>query len=154
MSLIYDNLKFTLQLNNPYICSLKVTFWHQQLNGHQLNSGSWWWTEKPGVLQSVGSPRITRLDDWTELNFGDRKRRFITHVNPWLFYSNVWQNSLQIKKKKKEEVYGILTLFHILTKMIMKVCLFCKNFFSCTPRDLYTFLYVFKLNRVPFKIIF
>ena len=23
-----------------------------------------------------------------------------THVNPWLFYSNVWQNSLQIKKKK------------------------------------------------------
>ena len=58
------------------------------------------------------------------------------------------------KKKKKEEVYGILTLFHILTKMIMKVCLFCKNFFSCTPRDLYTFLYVFKLNRVPFKIIF
>ena len=25
-----------------------------------------------------------------------------THVNPWLFYSNVWQNSLQIKKKKKK----------------------------------------------------
>ena len=25
-----------------------------------------------------------------------------THVNPWLFHSNVWQNSLQIKKKKKK----------------------------------------------------
>ena len=25
-----------------------------------------------------------------------------THVNPWLFHSSVWQNSLQIKKKKKE----------------------------------------------------
>ena len=25
-----------------------------------------------------------------------------THVNPWLFHFNVWQNSLQIKKKKKE----------------------------------------------------
>ena len=24
-----------------------------------------------------------------------------THVNPWLFHSNVWQNSLQIKKKKR-----------------------------------------------------
>ena len=24
-----------------------------------------------------------------------------THVNPWLFHSNIWQNSLQIKKKKK-----------------------------------------------------
>ena len=26
-----------------------------------------------------------------------------THVNPWLFHSNVWQNSLQIKKKRKEK---------------------------------------------------
>ena len=25
-----------------------------------------------------------------------------THINPWLFHSNVWQNSLQIKKKKKQ----------------------------------------------------
>ena len=24
-----------------------------------------------------------------------------THVNPWLFHFNVWQNPLQIKKKKK-----------------------------------------------------
>ena len=35
-----------------------------------------------------------------------------THVNPWLFYSNVWQNSLQIKKKskkKKKERVGVLT---------------------------------------------
>ena len=26
-----------------------------------------------------------------------------THVNPWLFHSNVWQNSLQIKKKEEEK---------------------------------------------------
>ena len=26
-----------------------------------------------------------------------------THVNPWLFHSNVWQNSLQIKKKRKKK---------------------------------------------------
>ena len=26
-----------------------------------------------------------------------------THVNPWLFHSNVWQNSLQIKKKKMKK---------------------------------------------------
>ena len=26
-----------------------------------------------------------------------------THVNPWLFHFNVWQNSLQIKKKKSEK---------------------------------------------------
>ena len=26
-----------------------------------------------------------------------------THVNPWLFHFNVWQNSLQIKKKEKKK---------------------------------------------------
>ena len=33
-----------------------------------VNSGSWWWTGKPGVLQSVGSQRVGH--DWaTELNW-------------------------------------------------------------------------------------
>ena len=38
-----------------------------------ISSRSWWWTGKPGVLQSMGSQRVrhnwTRLSsDWTELN--------------------------------------------------------------------------------------
>ena len=33
-----------------------------------VNSGSWWWTGRPGVLQSMGSQRVRR--DWvTELNW-------------------------------------------------------------------------------------
>ena len=32
------------------------------------SSESWWWTGKPGVLQSTGSQSRTRLSDWTELN--------------------------------------------------------------------------------------
>ena len=32
------------------------------------SSGSWRWTWKPGVLQSVGPQRVTGLSDWTELN--------------------------------------------------------------------------------------
>ena len=33
-----------------------------------VNSGSWWWTGRPGVLQSVGSQRVGH--DWaTELNW-------------------------------------------------------------------------------------
>ena len=31
------------------------------------NSGSWWWTGKPGVLQSMGSQSRTWLSNWTEL---------------------------------------------------------------------------------------
>ena len=34
------------------------------------NSGSWWWTGRPGVLQSMGSQRVRH--DWvTELNWTD-----------------------------------------------------------------------------------
>ena len=43
-----------------------------------VNSGRWWWTGKPGVLQFMGSQRVrhdwaTELN-WTELNYTVRKR--------------------------------------------------------------------------------
>ena len=34
-----------------------------------VNSGSWWWTGRPGVLQFMGSQSWTWLSDWTELNW-------------------------------------------------------------------------------------
>ena len=35
-----------------------------------VNSGSWWWTGRPGVLRFRGSQRVgTWLSDWTELNY-------------------------------------------------------------------------------------
>ena len=34
-----------------------------------VNSGSWWWTGRPSMLQSMGSLGWTRLSDWTELNW-------------------------------------------------------------------------------------
>ena len=33
------------------------------------SSGSWWWTGKPGMLQSIRSQSWTWLSDWTELNW-------------------------------------------------------------------------------------
>ena len=30
-----------------------------------VNSGIWWWTGRPGMLQSMGSQSRTRLSDWT-----------------------------------------------------------------------------------------
>ena len=33
-----------------------------------VNSGSWWWTGRPGMLQTIGSQSRTRLSDWTKLN--------------------------------------------------------------------------------------
>ena len=43
--------------------------WHHRLDGREsLNSGSWWWTGRPGVLWFMGSQRVGH--DWaTELNW-------------------------------------------------------------------------------------
>ena len=54
-----------------------------------VNSGSWWWTGRPGVLQFMGLQRVGH--NWaTELNWTNHKHveRFITklylHKFPWL----------------------------------------------------------------------
>ena len=43
--------------------------WHHWLDGQVwVNSGSWWWTGRPGVLRFMGSQRVRH--DWaTELNW-------------------------------------------------------------------------------------
>ena len=44
--------------------------WHHRPDGHgvRVNSGSWWWTGRPGVLWFTGSQRVWH--DWvTELNW-------------------------------------------------------------------------------------
>ena len=51
----------------------EMTGWHHQLDGYEFeqNSGSWWWTGKPGLLKFMGSQRIGHnwaiLLNWTEL---------------------------------------------------------------------------------------
>ena len=46
-----------------------------------VDSGSWWWTGRPGVLRFMGSQRDTtkRLSDWTELNWTSNSR----HARIW-----------------------------------------------------------------------
>ena len=45
------------------------------------SSGSWWWTGRPGVLQSLGSQSWTRLSNWTELNYHTWIFLFISEVS-------------------------------------------------------------------------
>ena len=49
----------------------KMVGWHHQLDGWVwTNFRSWWWTGKPGVLQSMGLKRVghdgVNWTDWTE----------------------------------------------------------------------------------------
>ena len=47
------------------------------------SSGNWWWTGKPGVLQSMESQSQTWLSDWNELN--------LTELN--LMLGNIGKNT-------------------------------------------------------------
>ena len=44
----------------------KIVGWHHRLNKQWVNSGSWWWTGRPGVLCFMGSQRVRH--NWTKLN--------------------------------------------------------------------------------------
>ena len=47
-----------------------------------VNSGSWWWTGKPGMLRFVGSQRVGH--DWaTELNWTELKPFILQWVFRW-----------------------------------------------------------------------
>ena len=50
--------------------------WHHWLDEHKwVSSGSWWWTAKPGMLQSTGSQRVGH--DWAvKLNWTDTVKGF------------------------------------------------------------------------------
>ena len=56
-----------------------------------VNSGSWWWTGRPGVLQSMGSQRVKH--DWaTELNWTDAYVSTSPHTDKiYLNWRRKWQ---------------------------------------------------------------
>ena len=71
------------------------------------SSRSWWWTGKPGVLQSMGSQSRTRLSNWTEPGKWDP----IGHAE-WpkkeateLYYNLPARNYLSLQKRLMEEYF-------------------------------------------------
>ena len=47
--------------------------WHHRLNGQVWASpGNWWWTRKPGVLQSMGLQRVGH--NWVNNNNNDKTK--------------------------------------------------------------------------------
>ena len=54
-----------------------------------VNSGSLWWTGRPGVLQLMGSQSWTGLSDWTELS--------------WTLYRRQWSKPSSSKGNAKRQ---------------------------------------------------
>ena len=66
----------------------------------RIISGSWWWTGRPGVLQSMGSQRVGH--DWaTELNWLTRTSRTNTQKRCSFHY-----RGLQCKSKKSRNTWS------------------------------------------------
>ena len=72
--------------------------WHHWLDGHEfggiptrwtwvwVNSGSWWWAGRPGVLWFMGSQRVRH--DWaTELNWTDTYFLYKSIKSLWKYIS-------------------------------------------------------------------
>ena len=52
-----------------------------------VDSGIWWWTGRPGMLQSMGLQSQTWLSNWTELNWW-----LLTNVVVWnSLFSVLWE---------------------------------------------------------------
>ena len=60
------------------------TWW----TGIWVDSGSWWWTGRPGVLQFMRSKSQTQLSDWTELSvIIQLNAKFKNNYKKWSLYS-------------------------------------------------------------------
>ena len=54
------------------------------------SSGGWWWTGKPGILQSIGSQRIRH--NWTELNWLSLTHIILLKLSlPYWFLSSTYK---------------------------------------------------------------
>ena len=54
--------------------------WYHRLNRVWVNSGSWWWTGRPGVLRFMGLQRVGH--DWvTEMNWTELKHFYFVSLN-------------------------------------------------------------------------
>ena len=74
-----------------------------------VNSGSWWWTGRPGMLWFMGSQSQTRLSDWTELT-ELRGSKFETYVNDAenLFHKKLenctWSESMCLRENETDRI--------------------------------------------------
>ena len=84
-----------------------------QLTWVWVNSGSWWWAGRPGVLQSMGWQRVGH--EWaTELNWSKLEWE-MSPIVWWLAYSLVLPTFLEISRSflgQSVNVFVVLLYWH------------------------------------------
>ena len=101
-----------------------------------VNSGSWWWTRRPGMLQSMGSQRVRH--DWTtELNWTEALSTTYTaklfevnvKLHKILFFVCVFANVIYLQKQKGTFNLTTISLSHliILLNVLNANILWCRQ---------------------------
>ena len=84
----------------------------------ELVGWSWWWTGRPGMLQSMGLQRVrhdkTTELNWTELKKGcDVKSRYFKHGKScYFFFFSQWYSPVR-KQRGKTIVVVVQSLSHV-----------------------------------------
>ena len=115
----------------------------------RVNSGSWWWTGRPGMLQFMGSQRVghdwANKLNWTEASLSLLQGIFPTHGwNPGLPHCRQILYQLSHRDKAQESFYfeqlknpdlcyssKLLIMFHVINR-------FCFDIYQCL--DLFLFV--------------
>ena len=85
-----------------------------------VNSESWWWTARPGVLRFMGSQRF-RHDCATELNWTDKEKKEhrITWINAdWEYYKSKGSETVNFRTKWSELTVKIKYIYYYHIKSV------------------------------------
>ena len=121
-----------------------------------VNSGSWWWTGRPGVLQSMASQRVGH--DWaTKLNWSEGWDSWMASLTQWTW---VWANfeTVKVREAWRATIHGVAknrtwmndwttkyTDVVPLTDAQLKPTLPSGSLFKLTPESFYKNLQVFHI---------
>ena len=116
-----------------------------------VNSGSWWWTGRPGVLRFMGSQRVRH--DWTtELNWTEVTghafnlcilTELFSHLHFYIFYLS-----------DNHEIGKIFTIFHSDKKCCYETCKFIPEIGSEALLKCVCFLHLCSKNAISETFFF
>ena len=113
-----------------------------------VNSASWWWTGRPGVLRFMGSQRV-RLDSATELNWTELKPIVYFRIDLicWLYGVMIWgiclKHHYRSKKKKKSKIQSLIIFKKFSLALILRfntTCLWTKLKLFISEKDTWILL--------------
>ena len=83
-----------------------------------INSGSWWWTGKLGMLQSMGQQSCARLSDWTDIIYYDK------NITIDFFFLKCLYQVLYVSKAFSGFVMIIIYVLILYTILVSNICIY------------------------------